>query len=172
MKHLFLIALFVLSSCGQQQRDDSDPFGSTDQGQKDKEISQKSFEEKCAKTKGGILKFQKSLCFHTPHQVVMTKEELEKEFKDKPVLLIKMGIVAEGSLIWADVKGGQKVNFYLNEVRHSHVHNGIMAPLRISAGQVTMSIMSSSYDHAMAFIGECFDRKGNTPCDRVLQEGF
>jgi hypothetical protein len=172
MKYLYFLSFIALIGCGQQKTDDTDPFGKTDRGQKDNEISQKSFEEKCAKTQGGILKFQKSLCFHTPHRVVLNKAELEKEFKEKDILLKNVGIVAEGSLIWADVKGGQKITFYLNEVKHSQVHDGVMAPLRISAGQVTMSIINSSYEYAMAFVGECFDRKGNTPCDRVLQEGF
>lgn len=80
---------------------------------------------------------------------------------------LPIGKVAEGSIIWAEVKGGFRVNFYLNGNLYDSVENGLMTPRRISAGQVTARVLRASYESMMFIIGECFNRKGSVPCDGI-----
>lgn len=167
MKYFLFAFSFLLISCGQQAAQE-DPFSSTNQGQgSGPGMSQRAFEEKCAKSNGGSLKLNRSVCFHTPHKLILNKAELEEKFKEGDLLELPVGKVAEGSIIWAEVKGGFKVNFYLNENFYDSVQDSLMSPRRISAGQVTARILRATYESFMVIVGECFNRKGSTTCDGI-----
>ncbi len=168
MKTLLLAFALILASCGQSPKSEEDPFGQTDQGQKDKPgMTQRGFEEKCARTPGGSFKLNKTVCFHTPHKLLLSKADLEDKFKEGDVLDLFVGNVAEGSAIWAEVKGGFRVNFFLNGGAYDSVENNLMSPRRISAGRVTARIVRATYESFMVFVGECFDRTGGIPCDKI-----
>lgn len=167
MKHLFIGFALLLASCGQQSSEE-DPFSKTSQGQEGGPgLSQRAFEEKCARSSGGSLKLNKSVCFHTPHKLILNKAQIEERFKEGDLLELPIGKVAEGSIIWAEVKGGFRVNFYLNGTFYDSVQDGLMSPRRISAGQVTAQVLRATYDSMMFIIGECFNRKGSTTCDGI-----
>jgi hypothetical protein len=168
MKIYLLAIALILASCGQSPRSEEDPFAKTGQGQTDKpSLSQRGFEEKCARTPGGTFKLNKTVCFHTPHKLILTKAQIEEKFQEGDVLDLLVGNVAEGSAIWAEVKGGFRVNFFLNGNPYDSVEDALMSPRRISAGRVTARLIRANYESLMVIAGECFDRTGNIPCDKI-----
>jgi hypothetical protein len=163
MRKISLIVAISLSlfACGKQEKA-ANPFGKTGNKSTDPKMSEREFKEDCARKSGYLRGADESICYHVPHKFVLD-EEAKKELAQKGTIRRQLGVVPQGSLLLAEVKGGQTVFFDLNGSYFREMTNTSLR-LALPAGELHIRVSAGQYEYLSAHVAECFTRAGAVAC--------
>jgi hypothetical protein len=177
MKAIALTALIALTifSCGQQEKTD-DPFGKSQNPQRDKPLPEGEFTSFCT-AKKGTLDPTKQFCLYESWSVEYGHDEedaapekgktVRKELGNAIQKIISMGSVGAGSMIFGEVKGGQAVQIILNNAVVATLAEPRLAPTPLPAGKLEMRLSRGMYEYLNVYVMACTDRfRKNVPCPR------